>query len=86
MFGVLIKPSAEKQLDRLTAKVRNRVLAALEELRGDPRPPGCVELAGDDNLWRIRVGSYRVIYEIHDDMLIVLVLRVAHRRDVYRGL
>ena len=44
-----------------------------------------VKLAGDDNLWRIRIGNYRVVYEIHDDRLLVLVLRVAHRKDVYRG-
>ena len=53
-------------------------------LAHDPRPTGVVKLAGDENLWRIRIGNYRVVYEIHDDRLMVLVLRVAHRKDVYR--
>jgi mRNA interferase RelE/StbE len=57
----------------------------MEELRTNPRPPGVVKLAGDDNLWRIRIGDYRVVYEIHDNRLIVLVLRVAHRKDVSRS-
>lgn len=86
MFEIIIKPSAEKQLDRLPGNIRARVLAVLEELRSDPRPAGVVKLQGDDNLWRIRVGDYRIIYEISDDQLIVLVLRAAHRKDAYRGM
>jgi len=62
------------------------VTEALAVLRDDPRPPGCVKLTGADDLWRIRVGQYRVVYTIRDDELLVLVVRVAHRRDVYRGL
>jgi len=50
----------------------------------NPRPAGVVKLAGDDNLWRIRIGDYRVICEVHGDCLVVLVLRVANRKDVYR--
>ncbi len=50
----------------------------------NPRPPGVVKLEGDENLWRIRIGDYRVIYEIHDDRLVVVVLRVANRKDAYR--
>ncbi len=86
MYRVIIKPSAEKQLDRLPASARRRVVQALTAFRDDPRPPACTKLEGADDLWRIRVGQYRVIYTIQDEQLIVLVLRVAHRRDVYRGL
>jgi mRNA interferase RelE/StbE len=86
MFEIILKPSVEKQMDRLPGKVRLRVLAALEHLRSDPRPVGCVKLSGEENLWRLRMGSYRVVYEIHDERLILLVLRVAHRKDAYRGL
>jgi mRNA interferase RelE/StbE len=86
MFQVIIKPSAEKQLDRLPANARRRVVDALAALQDEPRPVGCAKLHGADDLWRIRVGQYRVIYTIRDDELIVLVVRVAHRRDVYRGL
>lgn len=85
MFHVIIKPSAEKQMDRLPAKVRKRVVDALEGLRDEPRPPGCAKLKGEDDLWRIRVGIYRVVYSIHDAELKVLVVRVAHRKEVYRG-
>jgi mRNA interferase RelE/StbE len=85
LYQLIIKPSAEKQLDRLPANTRRRVVAALEDLRHDPRPPGCVKLTGEDDLWRIRVGVYRVVYQIRDVELIILVVRIAHRKDVYRG-
>lgn len=84
MYELIIKPAVEKQMDRLPAKVRQRVVGALEELRDNPRPSGCVKLQGEDDLWRIRVGQYRVVYTIQDDALIVLVVRVAHRKDIYR--
>ncbi len=83
-YELIIKPSAEKGLDKVPLPFRRRILDAVKELRKNPRPAGVVKLAGDDNLWRIRVGNYRVVYEIHDDRLIILVLRVAHRKDVYR--
>jgi len=85
LYQHIIKPSAEKQLDRLPANVRRRVVAALEDLRHDPRPPGCVKLTGKPELWRIRVGVYRVVYEIRDVELTILVVRIVHRKDVYRG-
>ena len=83
---IIIKPSAEKQLDKLPKSVRVRVLDKLEELRQDPRPHGAIKLIGADDLWRIRIGDYRVVYEIQDERLIVLVLRVAHRKDIYKGM
>lgn len=85
-YEVILKPSAEKQLDRFPRQVARRLLDALEGLRRDPRPAGAVKLAGEVNLWRIRVGDYRIIYEIQDERLLVLVLRLAHRKDVYRGM
>ena len=86
MFRVAIPRAVAKQMDRLPSQVRRRVTDALAVLRNDPRPPGCAKLAGADNLWRIRVGQYRVVYAIRESQLLVLVVRVAHRRDVYRGL
>ncbi len=83
---VYFKPSADKQLAKLPRDVQRRIVAAVDALAGDPRPQGVAKIAGDDNLWRIRTGDYRVAYEIHDDRLVVLVLRVAHRGDLYRGL
>lgn len=85
MFHLNIKPSDEKQLDRLTSKVRARITKAVDGLCDNPRPPDCVNLQGEDDLSRIRVGDYRVVYAIRDAVLVVLVVRVAHRKDVYRG-
>lgn len=84
-YEVIIKPSAEKQLDRVPAQTRERILDAIEALRQQPRPVGAVKLTGEVGLWRIRVGAYRIVYEIHDDRLLVLVVRIGHRKDVYRG-
>ncbi|MSU79848.1 MAG: type II toxin-antitoxin system RelE/ParE family toxin [Gemmataceae bacterium] len=83
MYELIIKASAEKQMDCLPAKVRERIVKALAGLRDDPRPPSCLKLTGEDDLWRIRVGDYRIVYTIADEALIVLVVRVAHRKDVY---
>jgi mRNA interferase RelE/StbE len=83
-YELIIKPTAEKSLDKLPHLVRRRVVDALRELRKNPRPAASVKLTGDENLWRIRIGNYRVVYEIHDARLVILVLRVAHRKDVYR--
>jgi mRNA interferase RelE/StbE len=83
-YAVYLKPSAERVLKRLPVAVQKRIVVAVEALSDEPRPVGVVKLSGAENLWRIRVGNHRVAYEIHDDRLLVLVLRVAHRRDVYR--
>jgi mRNA interferase RelE/StbE len=82
-YAIIIKPTAVKSLDKLPRPVRRRILDALEELRTNPRPAGCVKLTGDENLWRIRLGDYRVVYEIHDNLLVVLVLSIGNRKDIY---
>jgi mRNA interferase RelE/StbE len=64
--------------------VQARLVEAAEALATDPRPVGVKKLQGDDNLWRIRVGAYRIVYEIHDEQLTVLVIRVGNRKDIYR--
>ena len=85
MYQLITKPSAEKQFARLPSKDGRRILDALDGLCENPRPRGSLKLEGADNLWRIRVGDYRVVYTIEDDELIVLVVRVAHGKDFYRG-
>ena len=82
-YRVLFKPSADKALRKLPESIQVRIATAAKGLRADPRPRGCLKLKGEGNLWRIRVGDYRVVYTIEDDELIVLVVRVAHRKDVY---
>ena len=84
MYQVLLERSAERDLKRLSANVHDRVIEAIKELAGNPRPPGCRKLVGSQNDWRIRVGDYRVIYEIADAIRIVRVNRVRHRREIYR--
>ena len=84
MFELLLERGAERDLRRLPAPVHTRMVRAINELSRNPRPPGCRKLAGTKHDWRIRVGDYRVIYEIADADQIVRVNRVRHRREVYR--
>jgi mRNA interferase RelE/StbE len=84
MYRILLERAAEKDLARLSSEIHDRVIAAIQALATNPRPSGCRKLAGSKNDWRIRVGDYRVIYEISDQIRIVRVNRVRHRREVYR--
>lgn len=80
------RPSARKEVRKLDPPVRRRVIAAVESLASEPRPPGSVTLTDSPGWRRIRVGDYRVIYDVNDSALVVLVLRVGGRGDVYRTL
>ena len=84
MYETFIERRAEKDLRRLTAEIFQRVIAAIEALADDPRPEGCKKLTGSDNDWRIRIGDYRVLYEVDDESQVVRVMRVRHRREAYR--
>lgn len=83
MYRIDVRPRAKEAIDALPPILRRRVLLAIEQLAGEPRPSGVRKLEGRDE-YRIRVGDYRVMYEIEDAVLIVVVLRVAHRRGAYR--
>lgn len=83
-YAVQISSQAERQLAGLPSEFRRRVDAKILALAENPRPPGVTKLGGPDEQYRIRIGDYRVIYELHDDMLLVIVLKVAHRSKVYR--
>ncbi len=82
-YRVALTASAEKELEALPSKVIARILSRLESLASSPGPPGCKKLKGGDNEWRIRVGDYRVVYEIDEVAKTVDVMRIAHRREVY---
>lgn len=82
-YAIQIVRSARKEIERLTATVAARVIAAIEALARSPRPRGCRKLRGTPNLWRIRVGEYRVVYSIDDEQRIVCVVIVRHRREAY---
>jgi mRNA interferase RelE/StbE len=84
MYRILLERGAEKDLSRLSSEIHDRVIAAIQALANNPRPPGCRKLAGSKHDWRIRVGDYRVVYEIADAIRVVRVNRVRHRREVYR--
>lgn len=85
-FAIEYDPKALKELAKLDKSVARRVMKAVDALSTDPRPSGTRPLVGYPNLWRIRVGQYRVVYTIKDAELVVLALRVAHRSSVYRNL
>ena len=84
MYRVAVERSAEKDLRKLALDMRSRVADVLRRLANDPRPVGSRKLAGTKHDWRIRVGEYRIIYEIADAAKVVRIYRVRHRREVYR--
>jgi len=85
-YRIEIKPQAEKALLRIPTPHRARIAAAIDGLTRLPRPPGCIKMTGADNAYRVRVGDYRIVYQVHDRVLIVYIVSVAHRKDVYRDL
>jgi mRNA interferase RelE/StbE len=82
-YRIELSRDAERQIERFPPALHARVSAALDALRIDPRPRGVRKLTGFANRWRIRVGDYRIIYEIHDGQLLIIVLEAGHRRDIY---
>lgn len=82
-YSIQIKRSAAKELAALPTKDRRRVVARIQALAEDPRPPGAEKLSAQERS-RVRQGDYRILYEIHDQILLIVVVRIAHRRDAYR--
>ena len=83
-YRVVLTPAAQRQFAKLSQQAREMIAAALLALAANPRPPGCSRLSGADDLWRIQVRQYRVIYQILDDQLIVVIVKIGDRKDVYR--
>ena len=83
-YAVQFKPTALRQLEKLPRDVQRRISAKVEGLRDDPFQLGCKKLAGVADAWRVRVGDYRVVYQVHRGILLVLVVTIGHRREVYR--
>ena len=82
-YRIEIKRSAAKELEAIPAKDRRRIATKIQALAGNPRPAGCEKLSGHDK-YRIRQGNYRILYTIEDDVLLVTVIKIGDRRDVYR--
>lgn len=83
MYAVELLPSAAKALSKLEPAVRRRIARRIDRLAKDPREDA-VKLRGAEDVWRARVGDYRILYLVEDEHLLVLVIRIGHRRDVYR--
>jgi len=82
-YTVFIRKSVQKALTKITPPFKDRMIDAIRGLADIPRPAGVKELSGRE-AWRIRVGDYRAIYEIHDNRLVIMVIVIGHRREVYR--
>ena len=83
-YKIEISRTAEKQLKKLPRDDQRRIARAMVELGDNPRPPGSRKLTGYDDVYRVRVGMYRVIYSVSGRKLIVIILKIGHRKDVYR--
>ncbi|HEV8672547.1 MAG TPA: type II toxin-antitoxin system RelE/ParE family toxin [Methylomirabilota bacterium] len=83
-YGVLLSGAAERDRRKLSPEIRSRITRTLLALEQEPQPPGVAKLSGTANGWHIRVGDYRILFEVDDEAQTVLVLRVAHRREAYR--
>jgi mRNA interferase RelE/StbE len=83
-YSLEIKRSAAKELSQLPRKDRGRVIARIEALAQDPRPAGAEKLSGQER-YRVRQGDYRILYEIEDQVLRIMVVKIGHRREGYRG-
>jgi mRNA interferase RelE/StbE len=83
-YAISFARSARKELEDLSIALGRRIFSRIEQLGKDPRPPGCRKIQGASNLWRIRIGEYRVVYGIYDESQRVDIVAVRHRRDAYR--
>jgi mRNA interferase RelE/StbE len=82
-YDLRIKPSAVKELEALQAKDRRRIISKIQSLAEEPRPRGCEKLSGRDR-YRLRQGDFRILFELDDDARAVTVVKIGHRRDIYR--
>ena len=83
-YRIQLAPAAVRQLRKLDPAARRRIQAAIELLADQPRPSGAKKVVGGDGEWRVRTGDFRIVYEIRDEVLLVLVVAVGHRRDIYQ--
>ena len=82
-YKIRIKKTAIKELNNLPPSDLKKIIQRIQSLADDPRPPGCKKLSGEEK-YRIRSGNYRILYMIEDDVLVIYIVKIAHRRDVYR--
>lgn len=83
-YNLEVLPTAKRQLDRLPADIQRRAADAINRLCENPRPVGAIKLTGNEGLYRVRSGDYRIVYRIEDSRLLVLIVKVGHRKEIYR--
>jgi mRNA interferase RelE/StbE len=83
-YKVEITPAAQRIIKKLPKNIQRKLIEIIELLAEDPRPVGVVKLSTTGNLYRVRTGDYRIIYEIQDQILLIVITKVGHRRDVYK--
>jgi mRNA interferase RelE/StbE len=83
-YAVTLLRDAQKTLDKMDEGQRGRMIRAMRLLENDPRHSGVVKMSGEDDLFRVRVGDWRIVYTIRNNELLVIVIRIGHRREVYR--
>lgn len=83
VYRIEVTPRALKDLKALPTRERQRVAEQIDALKTDPRPTGCKKLQGREDFYRIRVGDYRVVYQIEDEVLVILILRAGDRKEIY---
>ena len=86
MYEIQLKREPEKFIRKQSRKVQIQLISVLRKLQKDPRPAQAKKLSGLDELYRVRAGDYRVVYTIRDKKLLILVVRITHRKDVYKNL
>jgi len=84
LYDVQLTASAARAFRKLDGPARHKLGRVIDGLAGNPRPPGVTKLEGEADLYRVRSGDYRIIYAVRDKLLLVLVIAVGHRRDIYR--
>jgi len=82
-YIIEFKQSAKKDIIKLPKNIQPRVLKKIKQLEDNPTPSGCKKIIGTDNTWRVRVGTYRIIYDIFDEILVIKIIGVKHRKDAY---
>lgn len=83
-YRVILDPRAWDEIMELSEKLQGRIFAAIEALEEEPRPSGVTKLSGSDDQYRVRVGDFRIIYQVQDAVLVVVVVKVGNRREVYK--
>lgn len=84
MYKITFEKNAKKEFDKLPLSIAHRIIKTVRSLAENPRPAKCIKLHGRENQYRVRVGDYRVLYIIKDNDLIVVIIKISHRKDVYR--